>query len=76
MGGGVGLQVIPGGRPALGVGVAVGLGAGVGVGVGTLTPGVDVPVGDDDPAPHWASVSAATEQALASTRCLTFMATS
>ncbi len=55
MGGGVGLQVIPAGRPELGVGVAVG------VGVGVTTAGVGLPVGEDEPAPHWASVSAATD---------------
>jgi hypothetical protein len=73
-GGGVGLQVIPGGRPALGGGVAEGVGDGAGV--GTLTPGVGVPVGDDEPAPHWASVNAANAQALASTSCLTFIGSS
>jgi hypothetical protein len=30
MGGGVGLQIIPGGRPELGVGVAVGVGVATG----------------------------------------------
>jgi hypothetical protein len=70
MGGGVGLQVIPAGRPELGVGVAVG------VGVVAATGEVGVPVGEDEPAPHWASVSAATDPALASARCLRFIAPS
>jgi hypothetical protein len=67
MGGGVGLQVIPTGRPELGVGVAAG------VAVGVTTPGVGLPVGEDEPAPHWASVSAVTEEALASTSRLRFI---
>jgi hypothetical protein len=69
MGGGVGLQVMPGGRPEPGVGLGVAVGAGVGV----TTDGVGLPVGEDEPAPHWASVSKATDQALVSTRCLRFM---
>jgi hypothetical protein len=67
MGAGVGLHVIPGGRPELGVGVAVG------VGVGITTGGVGLPVGEDEFAPQWTSVRPATDHAPKSTRGLRFM---
>jgi hypothetical protein len=65
MGGGVGLHVIPGGRPEPGVGVGVGVGVAVG--------GVGPAVGEDEPPPHWRSVSTAAAVVLASTRFLRFM---
>jgi hypothetical protein len=69
IGGGVGSQVIPGGKPVPGVGAGVGVGVGVGV---TMT-GVGFPVGEDEPVPHRASVSAATDTPLASAKSLRFM---
>jgi hypothetical protein len=45
IGGGVGLQVIPGGRPEPGVGVGTGVGVGLTIGAGFV-------VGDDEPEPQ------------------------